>query len=41
MRKIKKADQISTYLMKLKFNKCIGPNSNYRHKNTLIDYKKI
>ena len=30
MRKIKNADQIYTYLMKLKFNKCIGPNSNCR-----------
>ena len=27
MRKLKNADQIYTYLMKLKFNKCIGPNS--------------
>ena len=32
MRRIKNADQISTYLMKQKFNKCIGPNSNCRHK---------
>ena len=30
MRKLKKAVQIYTYLMKLKFNKCIGPNSNCR-----------
>ena len=35
MRKIKNADQISTYLMKLKFNKCIWPNSNCRHKKIL------
>ena len=35
MRKIKNADQISTYLMKLKFNKCIGPNSNCRHRKKL------
>ena len=30
MRKFKNADQIYTYLVKLKFNKCIGPNSNCR-----------
>ena len=30
MRKLKNADQIYTYLMKLKFTKCIGPNSNCR-----------
>ena len=30
MRKIRNADQIYTYLMKLKFNKCIEPNSNCR-----------
>ena len=28
MRKLKNAAQKYTYLMKLKFNKCIGPNSN-------------
>ena len=32
MRKLKNANQIYTYLMKLKFNKCIVPNSNCRHK---------
>ena len=30
MRKTKNADQIYTYLMKLKFNKVIGPDSNCR-----------
>ena len=39
MRKLKNADQIYPFLMKLKFNKCIGPNSNcrqfyYTKKNT-------
>ena len=29
-KKLKNADQTYTYLMKLKFNKCIGPNSNCR-----------
>ena len=27
IRKVKNADQIYTYLMKLKFNKCIGPKT--------------
>ena len=39
MSKLKNADQIYTYLMKLNFNKRIGPNSNCRQlhytKNTL------
>ena len=30
IRKLKNADQIYSYLMKLKLNKCIGPNSNCR-----------
>ena len=30
MRKFQNAAQIYTYLMKLEFNKCIGPNSNCR-----------
>ena len=30
MRKLKDADQVYTYLMKLKFNKCVGPYSNCR-----------
>ena len=32
MRKLKNAAQKYTYLMKLKFNKCIGPNSNCTQK---------
>ena len=37
IKKIKNADKIYTYLMKLKLNKCIGANSNCRNfiaKNT-------
>ena len=46
MRKNKNADQIFTYLMKLKFIKCIGPNSNCRQlkctKNTFtLSIKKL
>ena len=46
IRKIKNADQIYTYLMKLKLNKCIGTNSNCRNfyykKNTFtLSIKKI
>ena len=40
MRNLKNAAQKYTYLMKLKFNKCIGPNSNCTQKYFHFVYKK-